>query len=103
MDPSGCIPTREQSLGPCQAPSSFMPVGAFCIPGGDVSRPVTASMAVQCMKMLDLPVVSQSTIRTWAERGKVRRYGLDQYGLQKYELADIIGMASGVTLKLDAS
>lgn len=57
-----------------------------------MSRPVTASMAIQCLEMLQLPAASQATIRKWAERGKVRRYGLDQYGLQKYELTDIIRM-----------
>lgn len=57
-------------------------------------RPVTAAMAVQCIALLQLPDVNPSTIRTWAERGRVRRYGLDQYGLQKYELADIIAMVS---------
>jgi phage terminase Nu1 subunit (DNA packaging protein) len=51
-------------------------------------------MAVQIVDMLNLPSVNQSTIRTWAERGKVAKYGRDQYGLQKYELRDIVRMAS---------
>lgn len=59
-----------------------------------MSRPVTASMAVQCVELLQLPSVNPATIRKWAERGKVRKYGLDQYGLQKYELGDIITMVS---------
>ena len=40
--------------------------------------------------MLNLDGPSASTIRKWAERGKVKKYGLDQYGHQKYELTDII-------------
>jgi len=43
-------------------------------------------MAVEILEMLNLPAVTASTIRTWADRGKVRKYGLDTYGLQKYEL-----------------
>ena len=52
-------------------------------------------MAVQCIELLQLPPTTPSTIRTWAERGKVKRFGRDQYGLQKYELNDIIAMVSG--------
>ena len=59
-----------------------------------MSRPVTATMAMQCIELLQLPPTNQAAIRKWAERGKVRRYGLDQYGLQKYELNDIIQMVS---------
>ena len=62
-----------------------------------MSRPVTATMAIQCIELLQLPPTTASTIRTWAERGKVRRYGRDQYGLQKYELNDIIQMVSNGT------
>lgn len=62
-------------------------------------RPVTAAMAVQCIQMMHLPPVTASTIRTWADRGKdgqkVRKYGLDQYGLQKYDLGDIVRIAAG--------
>ena len=47
-------------------------------------------MAIQVCEMLNLDGPSASTIRTWAERGKVKKYGLDQYGHQKYELTDII-------------
>lgn len=63
-------------------------------PEAHVSRPVTAAMAVQCIELLQLPSLNPATIRKWAERGKVRRYGRDQYGLQKYELQDIIRMVS---------
>jgi hypothetical protein len=51
-------------------------------------------MAVQIVDMLNLPSVKATTIRKWAERGKVAKYGCDQYGLQKYELRDIVRMAS---------
>lgn len=51
-------------------------------------------MAVQCVELLQLPSVNATTIRKWAERGHVKRYGLDQHGLQKYELGDIIQMVS---------
>jgi transposase-like protein len=34
--------------------------------------------------------VSESTVRTWAERGKVRRRGRDQTGRLLYDVADII-------------
>lgn len=54
------------------------------------ARPVTADMAVQALEMLNIPTVTTATIRKWAQRGKVKKYGLDQYGLQKYELRDII-------------
>lgn len=57
-------------------------------------RPVTAAMAVQCVDLLQLPAVKKETIRKWAQRGQVKCYGLDQSGLQKYELHDIIRMAS---------
>ena len=60
-----------------------------------MSRPVTASMAVQCIDLLQLPAVKPATIRKWAERGQVKKYGRDQFGLQKYELRDIIRMVSG--------
>lgn len=55
-----------------------------------MTRPVTAVMAAQVCEMLNLKNPSPSTIRTWAERGKVKKYGRDQYGHQKYELTDII-------------
>ena len=55
-----------------------------------MTRPVTAVMAADVCEMLNLPAVSPSTIRTWAERGKVKKYGRDQFGHQKYELTDII-------------
>lgn len=60
-----------------------------------MSRRVTASMAVQCIDLLNLPPITQSTLRTWAERGKVRRYGRDQYGLMQYDLDDIVRTATG--------
>lgn len=51
-------------------------------------------MAVKCVDLLNLPEITQARIRKWAERGHVRTYGLDQYGMQKYELTDIIRMVS---------
>lgn len=59
-----------------------------------MGRPVTAAMAVECIDLLQLPSVNPATIRQWAKRDKVRTYGLDQHGLQKYELSDIIRMVS---------
>lgn len=60
-------------------------------------------MAVQCVELLQLPAVNQATIRKWAERGRVKRYGLDQYGLQKYELGDIIQLVSSGDQSGDAA
>lgn len=54
-------------------------------------------MAVQCIELLNLPPVTPSTIRSWAERGHIRKYGRDQYGLQKYDLDDIVKRVSGTT------
>lgn len=68
-----------------------------------MSRPVTAAMAVQCIEMLQLPPVKPGTIRQWANRGTVRKYGLDQYGSQKYELHDIIRMVTGNAEPVDAA
>lgn len=62
-----------------------------------MSRPVTAAMAVQCIDLLQLPAVNTATIRKWAERGHVAKYGVGQDGLQKYELHDIIRMVSSKT------
>lgn len=58
-------------------------------PGGTLSQ-VTAAMAIDALTMLNYPPVTPSTIRKWAERGKVKKYGRDQFGHQKYELRDII-------------
>lgn len=68
-----------------------------------MSRPVTAAMAVQCIDLLQLPATTASTIRTWADRGKVTKYGRDQFGLQKYELSDIIRMVSKDAAPLNAA
>lgn len=67
-----------------------------------MSRPVTAAMAVQCVELLQLPPLKKETLRKWAERGHVRKLGLDQYGLQKYDLDDIIRMVSTSTLSASA-
>lgn len=59
-----------------------------------MSRPVTAAMAVQCIDLLQLPGTSVAMIRKWAERGHVKKYGVDQTNCQRYELHDIIRMVS---------
>lgn len=71
--------------------------GPFASPEADLSRPVTAKMAVQCLELLNLETVATATIRSWAERGKVRKLGRDQYGAMRYELHDIIRCVSGET------
>lgn len=73
-------------------------MSAFRVPprDGDApreTRPVTARDAVAMIAMMNLPPVTQAAIRKWAERGKVRKYGLDQSRRQKYELHDIVRMA----------
>lgn len=65
------------------------------MPGGHLSRPVTATQAIDCLELMQLPQVKMATIRQWANRGQVRTYGLDQTGRQKYELSDIIRQVSG--------
>lgn len=47
-------------------------------------------MAVDCLRLLNLPEVKPGTIRQWANRGKVKKLGCDQYGSQRYELHDIV-------------
>lgn len=94
MAPSDRIPRCRslRHIKPHGLPGHLADLGLSLCPGGDVnhSRPVTAKMAVEILEMLNLPAVTASTIRTWADRGKVRKYGLDTYGLQKYELCDIM-------------
>lgn len=96
MEPSDRIPGCSRST-PFR-PRTCSPTGSgpFACPEDNLKqRPVTAAMAVQCIEMMNLPPVTTATIRKWAERGKVRKYGLDQYGLMKYDLTDIVRLAAG--------
>lgn len=57
-------------------------------------RRVTAPMAVTFLNILEMPPITAATIYNWADRGKVRKYGRDAYGLQQYDLDDIMRMVS---------
>lgn len=98
MDVSDRIP-RCWSLSSFKSPQAQTLTGrlrAFVMSGGGSvqrKRPVTATQAVEILDALDLPTVPKNTIRKWAEREKVRKYGLNEFGHQKYELADIIAHA----------
>lgn len=62
-----------------------------------MARRATATMAVQCLELLALPGVfipTATTIRSWALRGKVRKYGCDQFGARLYDLDDIVNVAA---------
>lgn len=69
------------------------------VAGKPKRRPVTAADAVLVIDLLrwgrpnTLNPVTVSTIRTWAGRGKVRKYGPGWDGRQKYELTDIVRCA----------
>lgn len=64
------------------------------MPGGPLSRPITAKDAHDALELMQLPHVEVATIRQWANRGQVRKYGLDEQGRQKYEFSDILRQVS---------
>ena len=39
--------------------------------------------------------VNESTVRKWAERGKVRRHGRDEQGRMRYDVADVLAARDG--------
>lgn len=94
MTPSDCMLTPKKGSAPETG------CGAFShAPEDTLARHVTATMANQCLQLLNLPTANPATIRKWAERGKIRRYGRDQFGLMQYDLDDIVRVASGHTLE----
>lgn len=62
---------------------------------GSATKPATAATAELALSVIEgaSPVMA-STIRTWAHRGKVRKYGLNAEGKRLYDLDDIIRLAT---------
>lgn len=90
---SDCIPRRAQPIRAKPRPDTW--TGLLpCLEVSRLNRYATAAMAVDIVKMLGLAPTTASTIRTWADRGAVRKGGLDQYGLMRYNLDDIVKVAN---------